>query len=88
MGNVDPQTTLRGRDDGENEVFRLHFEWTGETRTSLHKHRGWELVLVLAGTVGAVVDGKRTAAGPGGYTSPFPQARHTRSGQRNRPASR
>jgi mannose-6-phosphate isomerase-like protein (cupin superfamily) len=67
MGNADPQTTLRDRDAGENEVFRLHFEWTGETRTSLHKHRGWELVLVLTGTIGAVVDGKRTAAGPGEY---------------------
>jgi len=37
----------------------LHFEWSAGNSTSLHKHRGWELVLVRDGQLEGIVDGAR-----------------------------
>ena len=36
-------------------------------KTSLHKHEGWELVLVRSGELNAIVDGVRTAARAGEF---------------------
>ena len=52
-------STLRGEDTGLSSVFSLHFEWAGGDSTSLHKHRGWELVLVRSGELNGIVDGRR-----------------------------
>lgn len=43
-------------------MFELHFEWAAGMSTSLHKHRGRELVLVRSGELNAIVDGVRQAA--------------------------
>lgn len=64
---VPAASTLRGFDSGQWGVFGLHFEWTGPQRTSLHKHRGWELVLVRGGLLSAVIDGQRRVTGAGAY---------------------
>jgi hypothetical protein len=55
-------STLRGEDIGLSSVFSLHFEWAGGDSTSLHKHRGWELVLVRSGELNGIVDGLRKTA--------------------------
>jgi hypothetical protein len=60
-------STLRGLDSGDHQVFSLHFEWTGPLRTSLYKHRGWELVLVRDGRLLSICDGRRGATEPGGF---------------------
>ena len=43
----------------EETVFRIHFDWNEPQSTSLHKHAGWELVLVLRGEVESICDGRR-----------------------------
>jgi hypothetical protein len=58
------ESSLRGLDQGDHEIFALHFTWSAGMRTSLHKHRGFELVLVRSGRVHAIVDGTRLNAGP------------------------
>jgi len=50
---------LRGEDSGLSSIFTLHFEWSAGNSTSLHKHRGWELVLVRDGQLDGIVDGAR-----------------------------
>jgi hypothetical protein len=55
---------LRGLDQGDHEIFALHFTWSAGMRTSMHKHRGFELVLVRRGRVHAIIDGTRLSAGP------------------------
>lgn len=60
-------STLRGLDSGEYEVFSLHFQWTDPLRTSLHRHQGWELVLVRDGRLLSVCDGRRRLTKPGGF---------------------
>lgn len=55
--------TLRGDDAGRSSVFRLHFEWAAGMSTSLHKHGGWELVLVRSGELNSMVNGIRNATG-------------------------
>jgi hypothetical protein len=60
-------STLRGLDSGDNHVFSLHFEWTGPLRTSLHRHRGWELVLVRGGRLLSICDSRRGTTEPGGF---------------------
>jgi hypothetical protein len=57
-------SSLRGLDPGDHEIFALHFTWSAGMRTSLHKHSGFELVLVRSGRVHAIVDGTRLSAGP------------------------
>jgi hypothetical protein len=60
-------SSLRGLDQGDYETFALHFIWAAGMRTSLHKHRGFELVLVRAGRLHAIVDGTRLTAGQGEF---------------------
>lgn len=57
-------SSLRGLDQGDYEIFALHFTWAAGMRTSLHKHRGFELVLIRDGRLNAVVDGTKLSAGP------------------------
>jgi hypothetical protein len=57
-------TSLRRLDQGDYEVFALHFDLAAGLRTSLHKHSGFELVLVRSGRLHAIVDGSRSSAGP------------------------
>jgi len=45
-------------------MFALHFTWSAGIRTSLHKHRGFELVLVRNGRVNPILNGTRLSAGP------------------------
>ena len=58
---------LRRLDQGDYEIFALHFAWAAGMRTSLHKHKGFELVLVREGRLHAVVDGTRLSAGHGEF---------------------
>ena len=58
-------SSLRGLDQGDYEIFALHFTWAAGMRTSLHKHKGFELVLVRDGRLQAIVDGTRLSAGQG-----------------------
>ncbi len=67
MTELDPATTVRGLDTGEATVFLLHCEWSAGTGTGLHKHAGWELVLVMGGELRYVRDGQRGAATSGSY---------------------
>lgn len=60
-------STLRGLDSGEHRVFSLHFEWINPLRTSLHRHQGWELVLVRDGRLLSICDGRRAATEPGAF---------------------
>ena len=60
-------STLRGLDSGDYQVFRLHFEWTSPLRTSLHRHQGWELVLVRDGRLLSICDSRRGVTEPGGF---------------------
>jgi hypothetical protein len=53
---------LRGEDTGLSSIFTLHFDWMGRNSTSLHKHHGWELVLVRTGKLHGMVDGVRKTA--------------------------
>jgi hypothetical protein len=57
-------SSLRGLDQGDYEVFALHFDWAAGMRTSLHKHNGFEYVLVRSGRLHAIVDGAMSSAGP------------------------
>jgi len=61
------ETSLRGLDEGEYEMFALHFDWAAGLRTSLHKHSGFELVLIRSGRLHAIVDGNRLSAGQGEF---------------------
>ncbi len=54
--------SLRGLDQGDYEIFAIHFTWAAGMRTSLHKHRGFELVLIRDGRLNAVVDGTKLSA--------------------------
>jgi hypothetical protein len=56
-------SNLRGLDQGEYEMFALHFTWAAGMRTSMHKHNGFELVLVRSGRLNAIVDGTKSSAG-------------------------
>jgi hypothetical protein len=67
MSMLDPTTTVRGRDEGETAVFRLHCEWSAGTGTSVHKHAGWELVLITRGELRYVLDGRPGVAASGRY---------------------
>ena len=60
-------STFRGEDTDSTSVFRLHFEWAAGMKTSLHKHRGWELVLVRSGELNADVDGTRSTTRAGEF---------------------
>ena len=60
-------STFRGEDTDSTSVFRLHFEWAAGMKTSLHKHRGWELVLVRSGELNADVDGTRSTMRAGEF---------------------
>ena len=42
-------SSLRGLDQGDYQIFALHFTWAAGMRTSLHKHKGFDLVLVRDG---------------------------------------
>src|SRR5260370_25447387 len=64
---IRPASSLRGLDQGGYEIFALRFAWAAGMRTSLHKHKGFELVLVRDGRLHAVVDGTRLSAGPAGF---------------------
>jgi len=57
-------SNLRGLDQGEYDMFALHFSWAAGMRTSMHKHNGFELVLVRSGRLHAIVDGSRSSAEP------------------------
>ena len=59
---IRPAASLRGLDQGDYEIFALHFTWAGGMRTSLHKHNGFELVLVREGRLRAIVDGTRLSS--------------------------
>ena len=48
-------------------MFSLHFEWTDPLRTSLHRHQGWELVLVRDCRLLSVSDGRQGSTKPGGF---------------------
>ena len=58
------ESTLRGLEQGDHDIFALHFTWSAGTRTSLHKHRGFEFVLVRNGRVNAILNGTSLSAGP------------------------
>src|SRR5260370_11120162 len=58
------ESSFGGFTQGDHEFFALHFTWSAGMRTSLHKHTGFELVLVRSGRVNAIVDGTRLNAGP------------------------
>jgi len=60
-------SSLRELDQGDYEIFALHFTWAAGMRTSLHKHKGFELVLVREGRPHAIVDGTRLSAGLGEF---------------------
>jgi len=64
------ESSLRGLDQGDYDMFALHFSWSAGMRTSLHKHRGFELVLVRSGRVHAIIDGTRLSAGPTEFIEP------------------
>src|SRR5260370_39585407 len=64
---IRPASSLRGPDQGDYEIFALHFTWAAGMRTSLHKHKGFELVLVRDGRLQAIVDGTRLSAGQGEF---------------------
>jgi quercetin dioxygenase-like cupin family protein len=64
---IRPASSLRGLDQGDYEIFALQFTWAAGTRTSLHKHKGFELVLVREGRLHAIVDGTRLSAGQGEF---------------------
>src|SRR5260370_14353205 len=64
---IRPASSLRGLDQGGYEIFALRFAWAAGMRTSLHKHKGFELVLVRDGRLHAVVDGTRLSAGLGEF---------------------
>src|SRR5260370_22207546 len=64
---IRPASSLRGPDQGDYEIFALHFTWAASMRTSLHKHKGFELVLVRDGRLHAIVDGTRLSAGQGEF---------------------
>jgi hypothetical protein len=59
--------TFRGNDTDRSSIFRLHFEWEAGMATSLHKHQGWELVLIRSGELNAIVDGIRSAKRAGEF---------------------
>lgn len=59
--------TFRGEDTDRSSIFRLLFEWAAGMKTSLHKHRGWELVLVRSGEINAIVDGIRSTTRAGEF---------------------
>ncbi len=64
---IRPASSLRGLNQGDYEIFALHFTWAAGMRTSLHKHRGFELVVVREGRLHAIVDGTRLSAGQGEF---------------------
>lgn len=67
MNAIDPATTVRGLDTGRAAVFLLHCDWRAGTGTSLHRHAGWELVLVERGALRYVLDRDRGTATAGSH---------------------
>jgi len=60
-------SNLRGLDQGEYEMFALHFTWAAGTRTSMHKHMWFELVLGRDVRLHGIVYGSRSSAEPGEF---------------------
>jgi hypothetical protein len=52
---------------GDAQVFLAHFDWNEPTATSLHKHDGWELVLVRSGELRSILDGHRSVTRAGSF---------------------
>jgi hypothetical protein len=52
---------------GGAEVFVAHFDWSEPVATSLHRHAGWELVLVRSGELRSILDGRRTVTRAGSF---------------------